>query len=41
MVNTEVGEERDIKKRIKGEVKLQRTGGMLIGEFAMQYFKKV
>lgn len=38
MVGTEVGEERGIKKKLKGEIKLQRIGGMLIEDFAMQYF---
>lgn len=38
MVGTDVREGRGIKKKLKGEIQLQRIGGMLIGEFAMQYF---
>lgn len=30
--------EEALIKKVKGEIKLQRIGGMLIGEFAMQYF---
>lgn len=37
-VGAAVGRGRGVKKKVKGEIKLQRTKGMPNCEFAMQHF---